>query len=205
METTPVKDETTTAQEKALLREWLKRKKQMLSQEQRQRFDQAIHARLLQQVPRAGPVFCYVSAGDEVNTHPVIDRLRQLDKTVLIPRIVNREKMIAVRFTGWDRLRVGQLGILTPDTDEEWPGVADLCITPGLGFTPDGRRIGYGRGYYDKWFATHPRSARVALCYECQIVDDMPVTATDMRVEKIITEERIIGCQGPGTKLTGSG
>ena len=195
METTPVKGETTTAQEKAILRERLKRKKQVLPQEQRQRFDQAIHARLLQQVARADPVFCYVSVGDEVNTHPVIDRLRQLDKTVLIPRIINRKKMIAVRFTGWDRLRVGQLGILTPDTDEEWPGEADLCITPGLGFTPDGRRIGYGRGYYDKWFAAHPRSARVALCYECQVIDDMPATDTDVRVEKIITEERIITCQ----------
>ena len=200
MQTRPATDRTTPAQEKAFLRERLKRKKQMLAQEQRQGFDQAIHERLLLQFAQAGTVFCYVSTGDEVNTHPVIDRLREIDRTVLIPRIVNREKMIAVRFTGWDRLRVGQLGILTPDSDEEWPGEPDLCITPGLGFTPDGRRIGYGRGYYDKWFAAHPRSARVALCYECQIVDDMPVTDTDMRVHKIITEKRVIRCQGLGVR-----
>ena len=196
MQTRHVTDRTTSAQEKARLRDRLKRQKQLLSQQQRHVFDQAIHERLLLQSAQTGPVFCYVSVGDEVNTRPVIDRLRQWDKTVLIPRIVNREKMIAVRFSGWDRLKVGQLGILTPDSDEEWPGEVDLCITPGLGFTPDGRRIGYGRGYYDKWFAAHPRSARVALCYECQVVDDMPVTDTDVRVQKIITEKRVICCQG---------
>ena len=134
----------------------------------------------------------------EVDTRNIIERLRQAGKTVLVPRILDRATMVAVAFEGWNRLRAGQLGILTPDSDEEWPGEADLCITPGLGFTPDGRRIGYGRGYYDRWFAAHPRSARVALCYECQIVDDMPTTDTDVRVEKIITERRIIGCQGPG-------
>ena len=195
METTPVTDETTPAQEKARLRQFLKQKRRELPQRLRPEYDRAIRERLLEQAALAGTVFCYVSTEMEVDTRGIIDCLRRSGITVLIPRIFNRDKMIAVEFGGWHSLGVGQLGILTPDTEKEWPGEADLCITPGLGFTPDGRRIGYGRGYYDKWFAARPRSARVALCYECQIVDDMPVTGTDVRVQKIITERRIITCQ----------
>lgn len=198
METTPVTDETTPAQEKARLRQFLKQKRRDLPQRLRPEYDRAIRERLLEQAAPADTVFCYVSTEMEVDTRGIIDCLRRSGITVLIPRILNRDKMIAVEFGGWHSLGVGQLGILTPDTEKEWPGEADLCITPGLGFTPDGRRIGYGRGYYDKWFAAHPRSARAALCYECQVVDDMPVTSTDVRVDKIITEKRIISCQGPG-------
>ncbi|MCY3751860.1 MAG: 5-formyltetrahydrofolate cyclo-ligase [Gammaproteobacteria bacterium] len=204
MQASPATDRKTSAQEKARLRQFLKQKRGELPQQLRPEYDRTIRERLLEQAAPAGTVFCYVSTDMEVDTRGIIDCLRQSGITVLIPRILNREKMIAAGFDGWNTLRAGQLGILTPDSDEEWPGEADLCITPGLGFTPDGRRIGYGRGYYDKWFAAHPRSARVALCYECQIVDDMPVTDTDMRVHKIITEKRVIRCQGPGTKLTGS-
>ena len=181
-------------QNKSQLREYLKQARGALSPEQRQEFDRAIHARLQAQVEAAGTVFCYVSTDVEVDTRMIIDRLRKLGKTVLIPRIIGRERMIAVRFDGWDKLQVGQLGILTPANNGEWQSRIDLCITPGLGFTPDGKRIGFGKGYYDKWFAAHPQSARTALCYECQIVNDMPTTDTDVRVEKIITEKRIISC-----------
>ena len=183
-------------EQKTRLREHLKQKRRSLTREQRLEFDQAIYARLLEQVElgQVGSVFCYVSAGTEVNTHPLIDRLRQLGKTVVIPRIVSSEKMIAVPFDNWGELRVGQLGILTPDKYAEWQSGVDLCITPGLGFTPDGKRIGFGRGYYDKWFADHPHVARTALCYECQIVDAVPVTETDMTVDQIITEKRLISC-----------
>ncbi len=182
------------SRQKARLRERLKQTRRALAPVQRFEFDRAIHARLPAHVGQVGTVFCYISAGDEVNTHPFINHLRQSGKTVVVPRIVNRDRMIAVRFTGWADLRVGQLGILTPATDEEWQSGVDLCLTPGLGFTLDGSRIGFGKGYYDKWFADHPHCARTALCYECQIVDDMPATDTDVRVEKIITERRIITC-----------
>ena len=181
--------------QKAILREHLKLARQALSQQQRQEFDQAIHARLQARVEQGDTVFCYVSTDAEVNTRDVIDRLRTLGKTVLVPKIINMEKMIAVRFDGWENLRAGQLGILTPENDAEWQSPVDLSITPGLGFTLDGKRIGYGKGYYDKWFAAHPHTAKTALCYECQIVNDMPATDTDVRVDQIITERRVITCR----------
>ena len=80
------------ARQKAQLRERLKQNRRALAREQRFEFDRTIYRRLAAHVGQAGTVFCYLSAGDEVNTHPIIDRLRQLGKTVVVPRIVNREK-----------------------------------------------------------------------------------------------------------------
>ena len=179
--------------QKTRLREYLKQKRLELTQQQRLQYDRAIHTRLLAQLEQAATVFCYVSTELEVDTRGIIEALWQSGKTVLVPKILNRTEMIAVRIRGWDTLCAGQLGILAPDTDEAWPGKVDLCITPGLGFSENGDRIGYGRGYYDKWFATHPHSARIALCYECQVVDDIPVTETDVRMHGVITEKRAIG------------
>ena len=179
-------------QEKAQLREYLKQQRLALTGVQRRQFSRAIHTRLLPRLEQAARVFCYLSTHLEVGTRGIIDELSQTGKTVLVPKILNRDRMIATRFDGWDKLQTGQLGILTPDTDAEWPGTIDLCITPGLGFSATGDRIGYGRGYYDKWFAKHPQSIRLGLCYECQLVEALPVTATDVRLHGIITEERII-------------
>ena len=184
-------------QKKSQLRKYLKHARGTLSPEQRREFDRAIHTRLQAQVEAAGTVFCYVSTAVEVDTRVIIDQLRQLGKTVLIPRIIGRERMVAVRFDGWDKLQVGQLGILTPENNGEWQSRIDLCITPGLGFAPDGKRIGFGKGYYDKWFAAHPSTARTAICYECQIVATMPTTETDVAMHRIVTEQRTITCPLP--------
>ena len=183
-------------EQKALIRARLKQNRRALPEEQRLAFNQAIHTRLLDQIDikQAGSVFCYISTGDEVNTHPLIDQLVQLDKTVVIPKIIDGEKMIAVLFNNWRELRIGQLGILTLDEYSEWQSGVDMCITPGLGFTVDGKRIGFGKGYYDKWLAANPSASRVALCYECQIVDAIPTTETDLSMDKIITEKRLISC-----------
>ena len=180
---------------KTQLREQLKQRRENLTQAQRLAFNQAIYRSLLQRAEAADTIFCYVSTEQEVDTRHIIEQLWQQNKTVLVPKLLAREKMIAVRCDGWEQLRPGQLGILTPEANEKWNAGVDLCITPGLGFTVAGQRIGYGRGYYDRWFSAHPRSARVALCHECQIVDDIPTSETDMAVDTIITEQRMIVCR----------
>ena len=180
--------------QKARLREFLKQQRRSLTPARRLQLNLAVQARLAPRLEQADTIFCYVSTDLEVDTRGLIDELWQSGRTVLVPKILNREKMIAARFDGWDTLHAGPLGILAPDTDTAWPGEPDLCLTPGLGFSANGKRIGYGRGYYDKWFAAHPGSERVALCYECQLLEDIPVTDTDVRVEKIITEQRVIRC-----------
>ena len=183
-----------TELDKARLREYLKQQRNGLTQAQRLAFNQAIRQAALQRTEAADTVFCYVSTAQEVDTRDIIEQLWRQNKTVLVPRLLARQRMIAVRCDGWEQLRAGELGILTPATDTEWNATVDLCITPGLGFNVAGQRIGYGRGYYDRWFSTHPHCARIALCHECQIVEHIPITETDLPVQTIITEQRVIAC-----------
>ena len=146
----------------------------------------------LPEVQTARSVFIFVSNGPEVHTHDLIDRLVAAGKSVFVPKIVGKTRMIASPFHGWVHLQPAQLGILTPISDDAHEGPVDLVVTPGLGFSVQGQRIGYGAGYYDRWFAGHSVGARIAVAFETQIVDSIPTAETDLPVDKIVTEDRLI-------------
>lgn len=175
-------------------RKRLKATRAALAAAHRRSFSQLILARVceLPELRLAGTVFCFVSLGDEVDTHGLIDVLQDAGKRILVPRILPEHRMIAVAFPGWTGLVPGTLGILTPPDSTEFAGPIDVCITPGLGFNMAGGRLGYGRGYYDEWFATHDATCRLGVAFECQLAAELPMNAGDMPVDLIATEERII-------------
>jgi 5-formyltetrahydrofolate cyclo-ligase len=181
-------------QRKAALRVELKQIRDALAPAQRLDYSRTIRERLLQlpQMKAARSVFCFISHGSEVDTHALLDQLLRDGKTVTAPRITRDQGMIAVPFRDWDDLAPGQLGILTPGATQPYPGAIDLCITPGLAFTVSGKRLGYGRGYYDRWFAGHAVADRIAVGFECQVLDDLPVGANDVPVTMLVTENRLI-------------
>jgi len=182
------------SERKSAVRMRLRDRREKLDLQTRDSFSAAIQSRLfeLPQLARAGVVFCFISSGPEVSTHNVIDRLLTLGKTVLVPKIPSSQPMRAVLFPGWDRLSPGVLGIPAPNDTVAYPGGADLVITPGLGFTPTGTRLGYGRGYYDRWFASHEHGLRVGVAFECQLEDSLPAETSDIPVHIVITEQRTI-------------
>jgi 5-formyltetrahydrofolate cyclo-ligase len=147
-------------------------------------------------VAAARTVFCFISHGEEVETHGLIDALWNSGKTVLAPRLRGRAEMLAVRFDGWDHVAPGQLGILVPEQQAEFAENTDVVLAPGLAFTPDGDRLGWGRGYYDRWFSRHQVALRIAVGFDCQIVDRLPVTPQDVPVDMIVTEQRTIRVPG---------
>lgn len=182
------------AADKARLREELKRRRAALTAEQRADRDARIEARLagIDALHEARTVFAFVSYASEVHTHGIIHRLLDAGKTVVVPSIVDRWTMVARRIERWSDLEPGKLGILAPARGAPHDGPVDVALTPGLGFTLAGARIGYGAGYYDKWFAAHPVKRRIALAYELQLVDELPLEPTDVPVDLIVTEARII-------------
>ncbi|MCG8379698.1 MAG: 5-formyltetrahydrofolate cyclo-ligase, partial [Proteobacteria bacterium] len=89
-------------------------------------------------------------------------------------------------------LEPDNLGIPTPKSDQVATNPIDIAITPGLGFTTTGKRLGYGRGYYDRWFEHNVAKTKVGLAFEAQIVDTLPTETTDVLLDIIVTEKRII-------------
>ncbi|MEE8234221.1 MAG: 5-formyltetrahydrofolate cyclo-ligase [Gammaproteobacteria bacterium] len=146
----------------------------------------------LDEIRDARAIFIYISYASEVHTHALIKALLNAGKTLAVPKIVNSDYMQAETFSSWEDLVTGELGILTPTDSTPCNGPFDVAITPGLGFTLSGHRMGFGRGYYDKWFAQNKVRHKIALAFEVQLVDEMPVEDTDVPMEKIVTEKRVI-------------
>jgi 5-formyltetrahydrofolate cyclo-ligase len=186
------------AAQKQALRPILLSRREGVGAADRAAWSQTIESRVLAlpEVKRAKSVFCFISHGPEVNTHGILNMLLSQDKTVLVPRILRGEPMRAVRFLHWAELAPGTLGIPAPVNSKTYDGHVDVVITPGLGFTRDGVRIGYGRGYYDRWFATCPHSLRIGVAFDCQLLDSLPADQNDAVLHRIVTERRTITVQG---------
>ncbi|MGN0194796.1 MAG: 5-formyltetrahydrofolate cyclo-ligase [Pseudoramibacter sp.] len=149
---------------------------------------------------KADCIATYVSFGTETDTHALIRQALKDKKRVAVPYCVPKShtmQMLEItRFP--EDLRPGTMDILEPDP-ETCPVVApadiDCMIVPGVGFTEDGRRLGYGGGFYDRYLPKLKSLSRcVALVPEEMLVDDLPVEDHDQRIPKIITERRIINC-----------
>ena len=181
-------------EQKKRLRNEIKQRRSLLSETDRQQKSQQIHD-FLQEITEfkcAKSIFCYISYLDEVETHSLIQDFLQRDLTLAVPKIMNKTEMRAIPLSDFSELEPDQLGILTPKSSEAVTHSFDIAITPGLGFTEKGDRLGYGRGYYDRWFSKNTVKTKIGIAFETQIVDELPLEETDLPLDRLVTEKRII-------------
>lgn len=136
----------------------------------------------------------YAPVHNEVDTAEVMRQALAAAKIVLFPAVC-QEGLEFRRIEDPGMLHRGAFSIPEPDAacPVHSPGEADLIVVPGVAFDLDGRRIGYGKGYYDR--ALHQLEGKgrlVGLCYDFQIVDVIPGEPHDVRMDMIITERRVI-------------
>ena len=87
---------------------------------------------------------------------------------------------------------VSPFGNKEPD-GEEYKGQIDVIITPGVAFDRDKNRVGFGRGYYDRFFVKHSSAKKIAIAFEKQIIDEgIETDKYDKKVDILITEDNII-------------
>lgn len=138
-----------------------------------------------------GPLAVYLAGGDEVDVDPYIARMLRDGVSVVAPRW-NGETYELARLKGLDEkhIRRGPMGIREPvDADVVPPKDVDAWIVPGLAFTKDGRRLGYGGGWYDRLLAQAPKHAvKVGVAYSFQIVDDLPSEPHDVRLTAVVDD-----------------
>ncbi len=184
-------------QHKAAVRTKLKAVRANLTVSTRVKHAQSIARRLLElnEFNDARAIFVYASYTTEIPTDAIINTLLDQNKTVAVPKIIDGEHMEAVTLKALRDLRPDKFGIPAPNTAEIYDAPFDVALIPGLGFTLCGQRIGYGRGYYDRWLTQHTVHHRIALAYEAQIVATLPAAKSDIRMHTIVTEKRIIRCR----------
>ncbi|MDD3252301.1 MAG: 5-formyltetrahydrofolate cyclo-ligase [Lachnospiraceae bacterium] len=180
--------------EKAELRRTMKALRRAISEEDRARFDTVILDKLLA-LPQIvsedrTPVYTYVSYGTEVDTHALLNVLWQRKIPVAVPRVEGQD-MAFYQVFGWQDLSPGCMRILEPGPDclpAEGPSFRRAAvITPGLAFTEAGGRIGYGGGFYDRFFEREPEHLRIAVAYPFQVLARLPMEPCDIKIQKLIT------------------
>ncbi len=181
-------------EQKKHLRNDLKQWRSGLSADNRRQMSQQITTFLHQidEFNQAKSLFCYISYLSEVETTNLIDALLKQKLNLSVPKIMSKSEMLAVPLESLSDLVPDKMGILTPKSNQPAMGPFDVVITPGLGFTTNGERLGYGRGYYDRWFANNQARLKIGLAFEIQMVEELPVESTDMALDILVTEERII-------------
>lgn len=159
-----------------------------------------IEARALElpRIQSARRICSYVGFGSEVATEGLIARLIESKGSVVVPRVVRDEPIVALhRVTDFPRgFRRGVYKILEPDpevwTETVHPTDLEVIFVPGVGFDRRGGRIGFGAGYYDRLLAMAPSLYKIALCFSFQIVDDLPTDDRDVGMDAILTEKEFL-------------
>ncbi|HEX9023695.1 MAG TPA: 5-formyltetrahydrofolate cyclo-ligase [Geobacteraceae bacterium] len=142
----------------------------------------------------ARAVALYAPIHNEVETADVARKALSAAKIVLFP-VVCPAGIEFRRISDPAALCKGAFGIPEPDANcpVHSPGEADLIVVPGVVFDVQGRRIGYGKGYYDRALHLLEGSGRlVGFCYDFQLVEEIPGEPHDVRMDLIITERRVI-------------
>lgn len=134
----------------------------------------------------AKTIYGYLPYNQEVRTVPMLERALKDGKKVAVPKVYGEE----MKFLYLDDLTAvakGYAGIPEPIADE--PVAHDetaLVLMPGLAFDPQGHRIGYGGGFYDKFLAAEPNHPTLALCYEFQMLPKLDVEDHDIPVDTVL-------------------
>ena len=140
------------------------------------------------------PVAVYLASPDEIDLRAYIERLLWLGCKVVTPRWNGETYELAV-LKGLDarHLRCGPMGIMEPiDAEVVSPNEVYGWIVPGLAFTRDGRRLGYGGGWYDRFLAAAPKDAvKLGVAYSFQIADDLPVESHDVALTAVVDDSLV--------------
>lgn len=139
---------------------------------------------------KADTIYCYVDYQREVGTRKIIKRAWELGKQVAVPKVEGAE-MQFYYIQDFGQLQYGYRQILEPITITAADGASGLVIMPGAAFDGKHNRIGYGKGFYDKYLDQYSNLKTLAIAFEMQMVEEIPAEPYDFRPQVIITEEQI--------------
>lgn len=174
--------------DKKALRAAIKAQKAALSERQivsaSERLAEQLYAHPAYQTAKS--VYGYLAFNEEVRTVPMLRQAQRDGKRVAVPKVFGSE-MRFLWLDDLDAVAPGYYGVPEPIEDEP---VADdetaLILMPGLAFDHDGRRCGYGGGFYDRYLAAHPAHPTLAMCYGFQLFDRLEVERFDVPVQYVL-------------------
>ncbi|MEM7136242.1 MAG: 5-formyltetrahydrofolate cyclo-ligase [Myxococcota bacterium] len=141
----------------------------------------------------ASTVLAFASIRREVRTDGILTAAWQASKRVALPRVVGEHLTLAL-VDADTPLDVGAFGVPepAPNLPEAAPGTIDFALVPALAVDPEGYRIGYGGGYYDRLLPTLSRAFTCAVAFDFQLIGEVPRLPSDVSVDAVVTDARVI-------------
>ena len=191
---------TDAANRKATVRRLALAARSRLSPAERAAGGAAVAGKLaeLPELTDARAVLGFASFGTELPTDPVMAWVLASGRRLLMP-YVDGSALRAAEVHSVEELAPGYRGIREPvQRIAIDPSEADVILVPGVAFDERGRRLGYGGGFFDAFLSgIERRVPRVGLCFDVQIVAEVPAGAEDEPVDVIVTPERVIRAPEP--------
>ena len=185
--------------EKTEIRQHIRAERRNVTPAQHHRWSATICEQLLAHpaVRRAATIYAYHPLPDEPDIWPLILQLHRQGKTILLPHILSDTQMTFLPYTGEDQLKEGPYHIMQPSsplsptrTGEAGTDSCSCFLIPGMAFTADGKRLGRGKGYYDRYLA-HARLSPhtthlIGICYPYQIINHIPTDKYDIPMNEVL-------------------
>ncbi len=145
---------------------------------------------------RAEFIHCYISFRSEVQTREFIEESLQEGARVVVPVVENLDGnsiLLHAEIAGLSNLRQGTFGLEQPIEREEADLTGlDAVILPLSAFDAEGNRLGYGKGFYDRFLKEISRDVmRIGLAFDCQYVPTIPALSHDERLDFVVTESHV--------------
>lgn len=174
---------------KSALRKHIRETKRQFTNEELEELSLPVMSRLLSHpaVAKAKTILMYYSLPDEVCTHDTVNRLVQVGKTVLLPRVTGGTDMELRIYTAPAGLAAGHYGIMEP-TGEVYTdyGSIDVAVVPGMAFDAQGHRLGRGKGYYDRFLPKAAKAYKIGVCFGFQKQETIPTDDNDVAMDCVI-------------------
>ena len=193
-------------EKKKILRKIIKVRVSAISPEERKKREEILHNDLfsMPEFLAANTVMLFANLPDEIGTFSLIDKCIAMGKKVYLP-VINGDDMTVAEFTG--EYQIGRYGIkepslLTPNSSLLFPNghqivpnghqhvltphSIDFVLVPGVAFSPNGYRLGRGKGYYDKFLSKQRDLFTVGVCFREQFYLDIPTEPHDVPMNKVL-------------------
>ena len=138
----------------------------------------------------AEKVACYYSIGSEVRTLDIIQQMISEGRTMALPRVID-EELVFCAVKNFEELQKGEFGIMEPRKNCPTVEDFDVILVPAVAMMRTGQRLGYGRGYYDRFLSKH-KTPTIALEYSRLVVRNIPKSEGDIPIQWIVTEDEVI-------------
>jgi len=182
-------------QDKKILRKKvLEARLQLLPEEVKQKSDRIMSTLFsTEDYQKAKVVMFYVDMRNEVMTKVSIKKALAKGKRVVVPRVKRGYGLLAIEIQSLDELVPSTFGVLEPPEKEEIVlAEIDVVVVPGVAFDRNGYRMGYGGGYYDNFLPKlRPDTKKIAVAFNMQIRDLVPIELHDVKMDMIITEQKV--------------